>query len=209
MSRSKNSPLQGKENKTVPDGEEQSSQTSSWWPLALIALCTVTTTLDKRKSHPSTSPTELQDKKLKRGQTELSASDKKHVWDKWNPQTGGNFSLVLIQGALFALFQIVGPDESLQDKAWSIAAWFSVLLVGLVIFGLATTMEKADIVITGVLLMLFTLLGALASLQKIPTGLVIFSQIAILMVAWRASENLKGPYQKWIGKGARNGGHCA
>ncbi|MCG7459853.1 hypothetical protein ACKFRL_06660 [Corynebacterium marquesiae] len=197
MSRSKNSPQQ--------DGEEQSSQISSWWAIALIALCTVTTTLDKRKPHPSTAPTELQDKQTKRGKTEPSTSDKKHVWDKWNPQTGGNFSLVLIQGALFALFQIVGPDESLQDKAWSIAAWFSVLLVGLVIFWFATTMEKADIVIAGVLLMLFTLLGALASLQKIPTGLVIFSQIAILMVAWWASESLKGPNQKWIGKGVRNG----
>lgn len=205
MSRSKCSPQQGKENKTVPGEGEQSSQASSWWPLALIALCTVTTILDKRKPHPSTSPTELQDKKPKRGRTELSASDEKQNRNRWNPQTGGNFSLVLIQGALFALFQIVGPSGSLQDIAWGIAAWFSVLLVGLVIFCLATTMEEADIVITGVLLMGFTLLGALASLQKIPTGWVIFSQIAILVVAWWASENLKGPNQKWIGKGARNG----
>lgn len=116
MSRSKYSPQQGKENKTVPGEEEQSSQTSSWWLLVLIALCTVTTIVDKRRRHPSTAPTELQDKQTKRGQIESSASDNGQGRNKWNPQTWGNFSLVLIQGALFSLFQIVGPSGSWEDK---------------------------------------------------------------------------------------------
>ena len=67
MSNSKDESQSTQENKTALGGEEQSSQTSSWWLLVLIALCTVTTILDKRKRYPSTTPTELQDKQAKRG----------------------------------------------------------------------------------------------------------------------------------------------
>lgn len=77
MNQSKNSSLRGEECKTALGGEEQSSQTSSWWPLALIALCTVTTILDKRKSHRSTTRTEPQDKQTKRGQRECKGKDLK------------------------------------------------------------------------------------------------------------------------------------
>lgn len=79
MSQEKNSPVQGEEKKTVSGGEAQSSQTSSWWPLALIALCTVTTILDKRRRHPSTTPTELQDKQAKRGQRKYGGKGLKNT----------------------------------------------------------------------------------------------------------------------------------
>lgn len=198
MSRSKNSPQQGKENKTVPGEGEQPSQASSWWPLALIALCTVTTILDKRKPHPSTSPTELQDKKPKRGQTELSASDKKHVWDKWNPQILGNVALIVIQGALFSLFQIVGTSESLQGKGWGVGSCFLIALVGYLIFCFATTMSLSGFVKMGVFLLALAICKIYSGLQGAAIGWSIFFQISILVVAWKASESLKGPNQKWL-----------
>ncbi|WP_143339270.1 hypothetical protein [Corynebacterium kefirresidentii] len=198
MSRSKYSPQQGKENKTVPGEEEQSSQTSSWWLLVLIALCTVTTIVDKRRRHPSTAPTELQDKQTKRGQIESSASDNGQGRNKWNPQTWGNFSLVLIQGALFSLFQIVGPSGSWEDKEGGVYSCLLIALVGFVIFCFTTTMSASGVVITGMMFLLLTVFGTYSSQQKVATGWIIFFQISILVVAWKASESLKGPNQKWI-----------
>ncbi|WP_297553425.1 hypothetical protein [uncultured Corynebacterium sp.] len=120
MSQNKNSPVQGEEKKTASGEEEQSSQTSSWWPLALIALCAVTITLDKRKPHPSTVPTGLQDKQAKRGKTELIASDEKQNRNRWNPQTWGNLSLVVMQGGLFSAFQIVDPIKGWNGNEWGV-----------------------------------------------------------------------------------------
>lgn len=79
MEKSENSFLSGKENETVPGGEEQSSQTSSWWPLTLIALCAVTTILDKRRRHPSLTPTGPQDEQTIRGQREYKGKGLKET----------------------------------------------------------------------------------------------------------------------------------
>jgi len=167
MSRSKYSPQQGKENKTVPSREEQSSQASSWWPLALIALCAVTITLDKRKPHPSTVPTELQDKKPKRGQTESTASDKRHVWDKWNPQTWGNCALVLIQAAILSLFQVA--LFGLESNGLLIRVLLcAFLVIGVFIFLETTTLEGAKVYIFfGVLILAFAI-STLPSFLQLP-----------------------------------------
>ena len=198
MGQSKISPLPGKESKTVPGREEQSSRVSRWWTLVFIILCTITTIFDRRKPHPSTTPTGFQDKQAKRGQGEPSASDNGQVRGKWNPQTWGNFSLVLIQGALFSLFQIVATNERLEGKEWVIWLCLLIALVGFVIFFLATTMSPAGGVITGVCLLGLTVSGIVSSLQGAATGWIIFFQISTLLLAWWASESLKGPNQRWI-----------
>lgn len=198
MEKSKNSFLPGKESETVPGWEEQSSQTSSWWPLALIVLCTVTTILDTRKPHSSTAPTELQDKQTKRGQIESSDSDEEQNRNKWNPQTWGNISLVLIQGSLFSLFQIVATNERFAGDKWVIGLCLLAALAGLVIFTFTTTKSTAESVVAYISLLILTVFGIVSSLQKVATGWIIFFQISTLVVAWRASESLKGPNQKWI-----------
>ncbi|WP_448860464.1 hypothetical protein [Corynebacterium propinquum] len=198
MSQNKNSPLQREENKTVLDGEEQSSRASSWWILALIALFAVTTILDKRKPHPFTTPTELHHKQTKGGQIESSASDNGQVRDKWNPQTLGNFSLVLIQGALFSLFQIIGPSGSWEDKEWGVGSCLLIALVGLVVFFLATKMSPSGSVIVVMSLLFLTVFAAYSSWKGLSTVWVIIFQISSLAVAWWASESLKGPSQKWL-----------
>lgn len=195
---SQNNPLQGEENKTVSGGEEQSSRASSWWILALIALFAVTAILDKRKPHPFTTPTELHHKQIKGGQIESSASANGQVRDKWNPQTWGNFSLVLIQGALFSVFQIIGPSGDLEDEKWSVGFCLLILLVGFVIFSLATTMNPSCRVIIIMLFVFITICGLYFSWQGATAGVIIF-QISSLVVAWWASESFKGPSQKQLG----------
>lgn len=141
---------------------------------------------------------EVRDNQSKRWQVESSTSDGGSNRNKWNPQTWGNFSLVLIQGALFSLFQIVGTSESLQGKGWGVGACLLIALVGFAIFCLTTTMSDAGVVITGIIFLLLTVLGTYSSQQKVAIGWIIFFQISILVVAWKASESLKGPKQKWI-----------
>lgn len=141
---------------------------------------------------------EVRDNQSKRGQVEPSASDKGQSRNKWNPQTLGNFSLVLIQGSLFSLFQIVATNERLEGKEWVIWLCLLVALAGFAIFFLATKMSAAGGVITGVLLFILTVFGIVAGLGGAATGWIIFFQISTLLLAWRASESLKGPDQKWL-----------
>ena len=141
---------------------------------------------------------EVRDNQSKREQVESSTSDDRQRRNKWNPQTWGNFSLVLIQGALFSLFQIVGTSESLQGKGWGVGSCLLIALVGFVIFFSATKMSPAGSVITGVLLLILTALGIVAGLIGAATGWIIFFQISTLLLAWRASESLKEPNQKWL-----------
>lgn len=205
MSQNKNSPLQGEEKKTVSGGEEQSSQTSSWWPLVLIALCAVTTTLDKRNPHPSTVPTELQDKQTKRGQTESSDSDKGHVWDKWNPQTWGNLSLVVMQGGFYSAFQIADSSDGWGGNVWGTGACFLIAQVGIAGFFLALkTNGSRGLIWVTVLQSIYTS-GGLSGWGGLSTGWVIFFQISSLVAAWRASDCLNEPSQKGLKKGAGNG----
>lgn len=149
MSRSKYSPQQGKENKTVPSREEQSSQTSSWWAIALVVLCTFTTIFDKRKPHPSMAPTELQDKQTESGQIESSASGNGQGRNERNPQTWGNFSLVLIQGAMLSLFQVALFDPE-NYKVLIYVCLYGLLAIGVCLFFATTTLEGATMFIFSV-----------------------------------------------------------
>lgn len=161
-----------------------------------IILCTITTILDRRKPPLFVDSTEIQDNQSKREQVESSASDDSQRRNKWNPQTLGNFSLVLIQGSLFSLFQIVATGASLE--AWSVRLCLLVAIVGFGFFFLATTMSPAGSVITGVLLLVLTAIGIFLGLQGVATGWIIFFQIFTLLLAWLVSESLKGPNQKWF-----------
>ncbi|WP_311520793.1 hypothetical protein [uncultured Corynebacterium sp.] len=196
MNQSKNSPRREDGNKTVPGGQEQSSRAGSWWALAFIILCTITIILDRRKPPLFVGSTEIQDNQSKRGQVESSTSDDRQRRNKWNPQTLGNFSLVLIQGSLFSLFQIVASGASLE--AWTMCLCFPIMLLGFIIFFLARRGSAAEGVVTGLVLLLLTVGGIISSVGGAPNAVIIFFQISILVVAWRASESLKGPSQKWL-----------
>lgn len=205
MSQSKNGPLRGDGNETVSGGEVQSSRTSGWWALAFIILCTVTTILDKRKRYPSTTPTGLQDKQAKRGQVEPSASDNGQVRGKWNPQTWGNFSLVLIQGALFSLFQIVGTSESLRDEGWGVGSCLLIFMVGFVIFCLTTTMSPSGVAITGVFLLFLTVCGIFSGSQGAAIGWIIFFQILSWWSRGRLQKASKGQIKSGLNEKGWNG----
>ena len=69
---------------------------------------------------------------------------------------------------------------------------------GVCYFFLATTMSPVGGVITGVCLLGLTVSGIVSSLQGAATGWIIFFQISTLLLAWWASESLKGPNQRWI-----------
>ncbi|MDK6814190.1 MULTISPECIES: hypothetical protein [Corynebacterium] len=196
MSQSKNSPLREDGNKTVPGGQEQSSRAGSWWALAFIILCTITTMLDRRKPPLFVDSTEIQGNQTKREQVEPTTSDDRQRRNKWNPQTLGNFSLVLIQGSLFSMFQIVASGASLE--VWTMCLCFPIMLLGFIIFFLARRGSATWGVLTGVALLLLTVGGIISSVGGAPNAVIIFFQISILVVAWRASESLKGPSQKWL-----------
>lgn len=196
MSQSKYSPQQGKENKTVPSREEQSSQTSSWWAIALIALCTFTTIFDKRKPHPSMAPTELQDRQAKQGQIESSASDNGQVRGKWNPQILGNVALIVIQVALFALLQLSEHFEKWEDGKLIKGAFLILLAVGTVLLTVTINESFTSVVIV---VMGFLLLAAFLNHAKLGSDqegvvwiltLTAFQTLSLGM-AWWASTRLK------------------
>lgn len=139
---------------------------------------------------------EVRDNPSKREQVESSTSDDRQRRNKWNPQTLGNFSLVLIQGSLFSLFQIAASGASLE--VWTMCLCFPILLLGFIIFFLARRRSPAGGVITGVGLLILTVFGIISSVGGASNAWIIAFQISILVVAWRASESLKGPNQKWI-----------
>lgn len=200
MSRSKYSPQQGKENKAVPGEEEQSSQTSSWWLLVLIALCTVTTILDKRKSHPSTTPTELQDKQAKKGQIESSASDNGQVRGKWNPQILGNVALIVIQVALFALLQLSEHYEKFCDGKLIKGAFLILLAVGTVLLTVTIneSFTSVVIVVMGLLLLAAFLNHAVPESGQEGVGWILTLtafQTFNLRIAWWASTRLKSTWK--------------
>ena len=196
MSQSKNSPLREDGNKTVPGGQEQSSRAGSWWALAFIILCTITTMIDRRKPPLFVDSTEIQGNQAKKERVEPTTSDDKQRRNKWNPQTLGNFSLVLIQGSLFSLFQIAASGASLE--VWTMRLCFPILLLGFIIFFSARRGSAAGGVVTGVFLLVLTVCGIISSVGGAPNAWIIGFQISILVVAWRASESLKGPGQKWL-----------
>ena len=200
MGQSKNSSLLGKESKTVPGEEEQSSQTSSWWLLVLIALCTVTTILDKRKRYPSTTPTELQDKQAKRGQIESSASDNGQVRGKWNPQILGNVALIVIQVALFALLQLNEHYEKFCDGKLIKGAFLILLAVGTVLLTRTINESFTSVVIVVMGLLLLTAFLNHAELGSGQEGVgwiltLTAFQTFNLGIAWWASTKLKSTWK--------------
>ena len=76
---------------------------------------------------------------------------------------------------------------------------------GVSYFFFTTTKSTAEGVTTFTSLLILTVLGIVSGLQGVATGWTIFFQISTLVVAWRASESLKGLNQKWIEQEARNG----
>lgn len=200
MSNSKDESQSTQENKTVPGEEEQSSQTSSWWILVLIALCTVTTILDKRKRYPSTTPTELQDKQAKRGQIESSASDNGQVRGQWNPQILGNVALIVIQVALFALLQLSEHYEKFCDGILIKGAFLILLAVGTVLLTVTINESFNSVVI---IVMVFLILAAFLNHAVPESGqegvvwilIVTAFQAVSLGMAYRASTKLKSTWE--------------
>ena len=138
----------------------------------------------------------MQGNQTKRKQVEPTTSDDKQRRNKWNPQTLGNFSLVLIQGSLFSMFQIAASGARLE--VWTMCLCFPILLLGLIIFFWARRGTAAGGALTGVVLLILTVCGIISSVGGASNAWIIGFQISILVVAWRASENLKGPSQKWL-----------
>ncbi|WP_141754612.1 hypothetical protein [Corynebacterium sp. HMSC078H07] len=152
--------------------------------------------IDRRKPPLFVDSTEIQGNQAKKERVEPTTSDDKQRRNKWNPQTLGNFSLVLIQGSLFSLFQIAASGASLE--VWTMRLCFPILLLGFIIFFSARRGSAAGGVVTGVFLLVLTVCGIISSVGGAPNAWIIGFQISILVVAWRASESLKGPGQKWL-----------
>lgn len=134
MGQSKSSPLLGTENKTVLIEDEQSSRAGSWWALAFIALCTITTILDKRTPVPSTASMEPRGDNPKEEWVGSKCSFKKLIQSLKSTQFWGNFSLILIQVVLFAMIQLAEYYDKVGGGCLVVSTLFVLLVVGVVLF---------------------------------------------------------------------------
>ena len=146
MCQSKISPLLGKESKTVPGKEEQSSRVSSWWALVFIILCTITTILDKRTPVPSMASMEPRGDNPKENRVGSKRSFEKLIQSLKSAQFWGNFSLILIQVVLFAMLQLAEYYDKVGGGCLVVSTLFVLLVVGVVLFIVTARVDFPSII---------------------------------------------------------------
>lgn len=196
MDKSNNSSLPKREEKTVSGEEGQSSRAGSWRALAFIILCTVTTILGKRTPYPSVCSIEAQGKNLKEEEDETENLGKVRDALSRNPQRWGNVALLLIQVALFALFQLVEHYDGERGGHLAIGTFVALLAVGLALYAATTKVEFALVVIffMGLVFTVGVLTSAISESGKEGLGWIAILtgfQAANLFIAWCASEGIK------------------